>query len=140
MLILILVTNKSTRPQRVGKQKVLRRIDDNVYAIVGTEPQPPKDEPQTSSVLNAVSSNNSSSAPTLEHKKTKEWRESKSIPSEYSEYQDEVLKILEPFASMWDGRLGSISAVEHPISLNLPYIRLLYSTLYRTGPKARGFE
>jgi Reverse transcriptase (RNA-dependent DNA polymerase) len=51
-----------------------------------------------------------------------------------SEDQDRLLKSLRPHASLWDGHLGNISAVEHHIPTEGPPIA---SQPYRVGPAAR---
>jgi Reverse transcriptase (RNA-dependent DNA polymerase) len=57
-----------------------------------------------------------------------------SVPHLTPEQQEQLLAVLRPNASMWDGHLGQISAVEHHIVTTGPPIA---SQPYRAGPETR---
>ena len=67
------------------------------------------------------------------------WHDKVRIGSDYQPYRKEILEMLEPFSSMWDGHLGLIRGVEHRIELK-PGTRPFHSSPYRAGPDLRQFE
>ena len=45
------------------------------------------------------------------------WRSKVNLGKKYADHRPQVLKLLQPFESMWSGHLGSIKATEHRIEL-----------------------
>ena len=59
-----------------------------------------------------------------------EWRDKVNLGNNYADHRPRVLKLLQPFESMWSGHLWTIKATEHRIKL-LQGSKPVHQTLYR---------
>jgi hypothetical protein len=67
------------------------------------------------------------------------WRSQVNLEQLSEAERNAVLEMLEPQKSMWDGRLGEVSATKHRIDL-VPGARPIHSLPYRAGHRAREIE
>lgn len=105
------------------KHIVISQSNNTLYAVVDIEvsyQQSLVDDQANLSVFSRVSSN--SSKQSIEETKhdriaDNDWRSHISISQEYDEYREVFLEMLEPFQSMGDGHLWTITAVTYRIGL-----------------------
>lgn len=67
------------------------------------------------------------------------WTEQVNIDTQYLEYQDELLALLEPFAGIWDGQLGTVNITQHRVELT-PDARPSTQNVYRSALPQRQME
>ena len=68
-----------------------------------------------------------------------DWREKVNQGKKYADNRPRVLKLLQPFDSMYSGHLGTIKVTEHRIEL-LPGSKPEHQPPYRAGPTQRQIE
>lgn len=73
-------------------------------------------------------------------KASNELRNYINIRDSYNTYGDIFIRMLEPFQSMWDGKMGPTTSVTNRVDLDPLEARPIRSVSYRAGLKARGFE
>lgn len=138
----ILVTYTTSKQQQFDKDKVQRRVNEDIFTIIGAEaPQKsPDDEQSPPSVVETIRTEEELSPSTTYNQERTNWRKSIVVPDGYSKCKDEIIDILTPFLSMWDEYLGRISTVKHHDDLEKSAIRTIHLASYRSGPGARYFK
>lgn len=133
--IFISVTNTLITLRKLSKHKVLGRPADDIYKIINSDSQTSEDILPRKSGINTVVTEKSSSAQMTVSQKTKESRDSISIRDKYASYLFKFARMLEPFASLWDGNLRRISTVKHIACIASSKICPIHSVPYRAGSK-----
>ena len=70
---------------------------------------------------------------------TKAWQDDVKIGEVHEDGREEIVRMLAPYAEMWDGHLGNIKAVKHRIDVT-PGSAPVFGVPYRAGPKMRQYE
>ncbi len=68
-----------------------------------------------------------------------DWRDAVLIDTKYEHYKEKLIEVLEPFQSMWDGRIGTVNITKHRIELE-PGTKPVNQQPYRAGPRQRELE
>lgn len=67
-------------------------------------------------------------------------REKVNVGQSYDGYRQEIIKMLQEYKDMWDGRLGQLGIAKHRIVLTSTDIWPINFVPYRAGRKEREFE
>lgn len=69
-----------------------------------------------------------------------DWRTFIIIPDDYAAYRNDIIFMLEPITSMWDGHLNHVTVVTSRAEMDPLATRPIHAFSHRAGPKGRDFE
>jgi len=147
----VAVSNFGSKPIQIPKHMHIATANGTPETLIYRDPQPMDDTSARDNVVTAVHYKPSASRETqlAQHQQVqqddadlqdKDWKKTVTIAPRYEHMRSRITDMMEEFTSMWDGNLGTISAVKHRIDLDPPDSQPVHSAPYRAGPATRQLE